>query len=345
LVSIAELFASSAYLFLYSGLLVLLTGAAIVRNHLSLVAEARVARDIISVVGAAHGRDAAGKVAQLVLLNESTGARILTHEACRADDLGEHKVWRNPRSATARATASYLGAMAALPAERHSLEGLRPARGMIEDEYRRLHRGLSGFGDFIIRLSLLGTFMGLIAALTIASANIGAAQGTAAEQSAHMRDFIQVLLATAANKFWISAVGVGCALIVQIYRSGVERAAHIVRLGDAFDHALTDPEIAAAWCPPMGTGEDSDLGFVRAAVAERISKLDLAPLNEALAETAAAIKANAGRSVITLGPPRRGVAAMRPGGSRRRFGSAATAADEGRSCRSRTCSSGSCSCS
>ena len=38
---------------------------------------------------------------------------------------------------------------------------------MLEDEYRRLHRGLSGFGDFIIRVALLGTFMGLIAALTI----------------------------------------------------------------------------------------------------------------------------------------------------------------------------------
>ena len=115
---LAELFASSAYLLLYSGLLVLLTGIAVIRNHVALIAEA--------------------KVAQLVLLNESTGARILTHEACRSDDLGEHSVWRNPKSATARATASYLGAMAALPAERHSLEGLRPARTMIEDEYRRL---------------------------------------------------------------------------------------------------------------------------------------------------------------------------------------------------------------
>lgn len=300
--SISGVFASSAFLFVYSGLLVLLTAAAIVRNQLSLIAEARVSREIIGVVGAAHGRDAAGKVEQLLALNESTGARILTHAACRDDDLGERKVWRNPRSATARATASYLGAMAALPAERHSLEGLRPARTMIEDEYRRLHRGLSGFGDFIIRLALLGTFMGLIAALTIASANIGAAQGSAADQSAHMRDFIQVLLATAANKFWISAVGVGCALVVQVYRSSVEKAAHIARLGDAFDHALTDPEIAAAWCPPMAGEADSDLGVVRAAVAARIAKLDLAPLQEAIAETAAALKANAGRSVISFGP-------------------------------------------
>jgi len=301
-VGISLIFASSTFLFVYSGILVLLTGAAIVRNHLSLVAEARVAREIIGVVGAAHGRDAAGKVAQLVSLNESTGARILTHEACRADDLSERKVWRNPQSATARATANYLGAMAALPAERHSLEGLRPARTLLEDEYRRLHRGLAGFPDFIIRLALLGTFMGLIAALSIASANIGAAQGTAADQSAHMRDFIQVLLATAANKFWISAVGVGCALVVQIYRSNVERASHIVRLGDAFDHALTDPEIAAAWCPPMATEEELDRRFVKAAVLDRIARLDLEPLDDAIAETAAAIKANASRSVISFGP-------------------------------------------
>jgi hypothetical protein len=301
-VRIAEIFASGWFLFFYSGLLVLLTGVAIVRNHMSLIAEAKVTREIVGIVSAAHTRDASGKVEQLLLLNDSTGARILTHEACRSDDLGERKVWRNPRSATARATANYLGAMAALPAERHSLEGLRPARTMLEDQYRRLHKGLSGFGDFIIRLALLGTFMGLIAALTIASANIGAAAGSAADQSAHMRDFIQILLATAANKFWISAVGVGCALIVQIYRSSADKAAHIVRIGDAFDHALTDPEIAAAWCPPIAVEEDVDLRFVKAAVLDRIARLDLAPLNEAIAETAAALKANAGRSVISFGP-------------------------------------------
>ncbi len=302
LVGFAELFASNAFLFVYSGLLVLLTAAALVRNHLSLVEEAKVAREIIAVVNAASTRDAAGKVDQLVKLNESTGARILTHAACRRDDLVEHKVWRNPKSATARATASYLGVMAAVPAERHSLEGLRPSRTLIEEEYRRLHRGLVGFGDFIIRLALLGTFMGLIAALSIASTNIGMDQGSAAAQSAHMRDFIQVLLATAANKFWISAVGVGCALVVTIYRSGVERARHIVQLGDAFDHALTDPETAAAWCPPSPTEAELDRRAVKAAVLDRIGKLDLEPLDEAIAETAAALKANAGRSVISFGP-------------------------------------------
>jgi hypothetical protein len=41
---------------------------------------------------------------------------------------------------------------------------------------------------------------------------------------------------------------------------------------------------------------------VKAAILDRISKLDLAPLNEAVAETAAAIRANAGRSVISFGP-------------------------------------------
>ena len=305
-VGISTIFASSAFLFVYSGLLVLLTAVAIIRNQISINSETEASREIIRIVDAAHARDAAGKVAQLLLLNESTGARILTHDACRRDDLVEHKVWRNPKSATARATAAYLGVMAAVPAERHSLEGLRPARTMLEDEYRRLHRGLSGFGDFIIRVALLGTFMGLIAALNIASTNIGAAQGLSADvQSAHMRDFIQVLLATAANKFWISAVGIGCALIVQIYRSVSERAPHIVRLGDAFDHALTDPEIAAAWCPP---GEDAasdaaiDARLMSQAVRDRISKLDMGPLTEAITETAAAIKANAKDSVISFGP-------------------------------------------
>jgi len=304
-VGIAELFASKWFLFFYSGLLVTLTGIAMVRNHISLTLEARVARDIIKVVEAANDRDESGKVAQLLLLNESTGARILTHEACRKDDLENHKVWQTPESATARATGSYLSLMAAVPAERHSLEGLRPARTMIEDEYRRLHKGLSGYGDFIIRVALLGTFMGLIAALSIASANIGAAQGSATAQSAHMRDFIQALLATAANKFWISAVGIACALVVQIYRSTAERAAHIVRLGEAFDRALTDPGTAAAWCPALetkDTDEALDHRFMKQAVLDRVSKLDLAPLEEAIAETAAAIKANAKDSVLSFGP-------------------------------------------
>jgi hypothetical protein len=269
---------------------------------MSVNAEAKVSREIVKVVEGASGRDAPGRVGQLLLLNESTGARILTNDACRIDDLREHKVWRNPESATARATASYLGLMAAVPVERHSLEGLRPARTVIEDEYRRLHKGLSGFPDFIIRVALLGTFMGLIAALTIASTNIGGAQGTAADQSAHMRDFIQVLLATAANKFWISAVGIACALIVQIYRSGSEKAGHISRVGEAFDHALTDPQIAAAWCPPMETAEELDLKFMRAAIRDRIAKLNIGPLEEAISETAAAIKASAKDSVISFGP-------------------------------------------
>jgi len=301
-VRIAELFASGGFLFVYSGLLVFLTAVAIIRNQISIFAETRASREIIKVVEAAHGQSPSGKVAQLLLLNESTGARILTNDACRIDDLEVHKVWKNPQSATAKATAAYLGVMAAVPAERHSLEGLRPARTSIEEEYRRLHKGLSGFGDFIVRLALLGTFIGLIAALSIASTNIGAASGSLADQSSHMRDFIQVLLATAANKFWISAVGIACALSVQTYRSRAEKAHHVARLGEAFDHALTDPEIAAAWCPRPLSQEDSDLGLVREAIRERIAKLNLEPLNEALAEAAAAIKANAKDSVISFGP-------------------------------------------
>jgi hypothetical protein len=293
-VGIAEIFASSTFLFVYSGLLVLLTAGAIFRDRMSLAAEAKASADVVRMVEAS----ASAAEAQLVALNEATGARILTNEACRRDDLA--RPWRTPATATARATAQYLGAMAATPPERHALEGLRPAAGLIEDEYHRLRLGLSGFGDFIIRLALLGTFMGLIAALTIASANIGAVNGPAAVQS--MRDFIQVLLATAANKFWISAVGIACALVAQVWRAASERDAHIVRLGDAFDRALTDPAIAAAWCPPGAGQAETDLQLARQAVAARIARLDVAPLEDAIAETAAAIKANAKASVISFGP-------------------------------------------
>ena len=79
-----------------------------------------------------------------------------------------------------------------------------------------------------------------------------------------------------------------------------------MRLSDAFDHALTDPDTAAAWCPPdpsAASQGDVDLRFVREAVFARIAKLDLEPLNAAIAETAAAIKANAKDFVISFGPP------------------------------------------
>ena len=90
-VDISRIFASSSFLFVYSGILVLITVTAIVRNHISIISETKLSRDIIKLVDAAHSLDALGKVAQLLLLNESTGARILTHDACRRDDLGEYK--------------------------------------------------------------------------------------------------------------------------------------------------------------------------------------------------------------------------------------------------------------
>ena len=45
-VDIARLFASSSFLYVYSGLLILLTAVAIVRNHISITAEAQVAGGI-----------------------------------------------------------------------------------------------------------------------------------------------------------------------------------------------------------------------------------------------------------------------------------------------------------
>ena len=69
-VDVARLFASSGFLFVYSGLLILLTAIAVVRNHISITEEAKVSRDIVKLVEAAQSLDADGKVAQLLLLNE-----------------------------------------------------------------------------------------------------------------------------------------------------------------------------------------------------------------------------------------------------------------------------------
>ena len=49
------------------------------------------------------GRRQAAAGGAVATTNDVTGARILTHAACREDDLRERKVWRNPPSATARA--------------------------------------------------------------------------------------------------------------------------------------------------------------------------------------------------------------------------------------------------
>src|ERR1051325_10500456 len=65
-VGIAIVFASSWFLFVYSGVLVVLTAAAIARNQIELLAETRVAREVIALVNAAHGRDAAGKASSWV---------------------------------------------------------------------------------------------------------------------------------------------------------------------------------------------------------------------------------------------------------------------------------------
>jgi hypothetical protein len=300
-VAVVEMFASSEFLFAYSGLLVALTALAILRDQLSRSREAEASRQITDILERAHTGEQDAKIAQLILLGEMTGARIRISEAYRLPAGADR---RRPKTATAKATGSFLGAVTSLPVERHSLEGLCPASTVLENQYRRFRKGLSGFGDFIIRVALLGTFMGLIAALSIASSNIGTEYSSAAEQSAHMRSFIQALLATAANKFWISAIGIGCALAVQVYRFGFERPRHIERLGDAFDRVLSDPETVQAWRLPGGAAEEmgTESERMRDAINDRLSQVDIEPLNRAIAATAEVIMANARDSVISFSP-------------------------------------------
>jgi hypothetical protein len=307
-VEIAQFFASETFLLAYCGLLLWITFLGILVSRRRVRREKAVARSIVSVLETALATDLDGKTDCLVQLNALTGARILTNPACRNSELHRNKEHKPSNTCIARATGVYLGLITATPAERHSVEGLRPARTLILEEYRRLHRGLRGFGDFIIRVALLGTFMGLIAALAIASANIGAAQGSEAAQSEHMRSFIQALLATAANKFWISAIGIGCALVVQIYEALSGKAAFVTRIGDAFDRVITDPELSAVWCPgaQLGQAEDAtrtltiDPAIVRVRLAHLLAGANFEPLNKAIEEVAEEIKSSAKNWVLSF---------------------------------------------
>jgi hypothetical protein len=269
-------------------------------------------RSIIALLDSAQTLDQPGKINRLVELNKFTDARILTNVACRQGYLNDREA-RKPWSAEiSRVAGIYLGLLTATPVSRHSLEGLRPARNFLADEYQRRDKGLRGFGDFIIRLALLGTFMGLIAALAIASANIGTAQGSEAEQSEHMRTFIQLLLATAANKFWISAVGIGCAIVIQVYQAMTRHMVFVTRLGDAFDRAIADPDISALWCPrpPQDlTGETHttvtvDTAIVRKALAGTLSAVDMEPLNKAIEALALEMRASAKNWTLSVSPGR-----------------------------------------
>ena len=252
-IGIAQKIATSWFVLSYSGMLLAITLIAILRSERRVAREQVNAAQLIEILEAQSPPDQ-----RLRLLNRLTDARITTNESCRNELLTSRERLAAHRSSILRATASLLGGLTSVPSARHSLEGLRPAVDVLDEQVRRHTPRPAGMGDFVVRLALLGTFAGLIAALTIASANIGIVQASEQAQSDQMRQFIEQLLASAATKFWISAVGIGCALLLRVYQTRLDRELGklTAKVGLAFDLAVARPEVARAWCPRADGGFD-----------------------------------------------------------------------------------------
>jgi hypothetical protein len=252
-IDVARKIATPWFVLSYSGILLAITLISILNSERRVAREQANAVQLIEILDGQNPPDQ-----RLRLLNRLTDARITTTESCRNEPLTSRERLAASRSSVLRAAARLLGGLTSVPAARHSLEGLRPAVDVLEEQVRRQIPRLASLGDFVIRLALLGTFAGLIAALTIASANIGIVQASEQAQSDQMRQFIEQLLATAATKFWISAVGIGCALLLRIWQNRLDRqiATLTTNVGLAFDLALARPEVARAWCPRADGGFD-----------------------------------------------------------------------------------------
>ena len=245
-IGIAQKIATPWFVLSYSAILLAITLLSILNSERRVAQEQANAVQLTEILEAQSPPDQ-----RLRLLNRLTDARITTNESCRNEPLTSRERLAASRSTILRATARLLGGLTSVPSSRHSLEGLRPAVDVLDEQVRRHTPRLAALGDVVIRIALLGTFAGLIAALTIASANIGVVQASEQAQSDQMRQFIEQLLATAATKFWISAVGIGCALLLRAWQNRLDRqlATLTAKVGLAFDLAVARPEVARAWCP------------------------------------------------------------------------------------------------
>ncbi len=257
--AIAEMIATPGFILFYSLVLLAITLGVIFRTERQLARERSFTDQLIATIDGASNPDQ-----RLRLLNRTTDARITSVPSCRDDVLSPDERATIPKSGILRAASALLGMITSVPADKHSLEGLRPADGILQLELRRYSPRLAGVADFVIRLALLGTFIGLIAALTIAGAKVGHVQPTEEAQSAYMRDFIQKLLASAATKFWISAIGIACALVLRGWQARVDRQFSDMasKLGLSFDLVLAQPDVARAWCPTTPSNIDPVSGFM-----------------------------------------------------------------------------------
>lgn len=140
----------------------------------------------------------------------------------------------------------------------------------------------SAAADLVIRVALLGTFVGIVAALTIASGGLTSGSASGSGRLSEMQGILQQLLASAAAKFWISAAGLAGAIILLTFERYCLRAASALteRVGSALDEILSDPAAARALC--------------------RLEKLAEDPIQQQLYKIAEQIKASADKWVLTV---------------------------------------------
>lgn len=102
---------------------------------------------------------------------------------------------------------------------------------------------LGWWANLFVAIGLVFTFLGVVAALTTATATIGEAGDPAATQSA-----LADLLRITATKFWTSIAGVGSSILLRVFerrwRSGLER--RYLALAELLDHTaepIDTPEL------------------------------------------------------------------------------------------------------
>ena len=155
------------------------------------------------------------------------------------------------RSITQRATRTFLAAITSIEVAGHVRDGFRPGDEFFRERMRAFGPQTTQFADGLVRVSLLGTFIGMIAALSIASYSLSGDLGGSGNGMQKVQFFLEQLLESAAIKFWISAAGLGLAIFLRIWQVRVNHRLDVLgeRLGYTFEMALKDANVSGAWCP------------------------------------------------------------------------------------------------
>lgn len=261
--NIAQIVVNPLFLDTYIAGLILLTALRLWSAEAHLRREKRDTRKILDCFG----------------IDESLAARLQRIVTFSNEGVVSKVKGVRPNGIVRRSVRTFWSVIQEVPRDRHISEGLRPSENYFQSELARGLPRVSDFGDTIIRLSLIGTFAGLIAALTIASTNIGSDLTQGADATSQMEGFLEQLLSTAAVKFWISAVGLILALALRVWQGRIDRIGRdCARLiGPAFDRML-DGVTLPGWK----------------------SKMDGDAITQQIHQIAEEIRANADKWILTI---------------------------------------------